>query len=80
MAAPVAVEEEYIVTQTTKLAEQLRLSSDVEKAAQIEDSSSYNGEAVVDFDGDDDPKNPLNWSKSYRWFLVILTSLMTTIV
>jgi hypothetical protein len=35
---------------------------------------------VVDFDGEDDPANPLNWSKRLKWSLVILVSLMTTIM
>lgn len=35
---------------------------------------------IVDFDGDNDPANPLNWSKKRKWFLVILVSLLTTIM
>lgn len=35
---------------------------------------------VADFDGEDDPENPFNWNKRYRWSLVILLSLMTTLV
>jgi hypothetical protein len=35
---------------------------------------------VVDFDGPNDPENPLNWSKRLKWFLVILVSLLTTIM
>lgn len=26
---------------------------------------------VVDFDGEDDPEDPLNWSKFYKWSMVI---------
>lgn len=35
---------------------------------------------VVDFNGPNDPENPLNWSKRLKWFLVILVSLLTTIM
>lgn len=35
---------------------------------------------IVDFDGEDDPTNPLNWPKKLKWFLVILVSLLTTIM
>ena len=29
---------------------------------------------LVDFDGLDDPTNPLNWSRTYKWAIVILLS------
>ena len=29
---------------------------------------------LVDFDGPDDQTNPLNWSRSYKWAIVILLS------
>ena len=32
---------------------------------------------VVNFDGPLDPMNPHNWSKSRKWTIVILISLMT---
>ena len=34
---------------------------------------------VVDFDGSDDPSNPLNWSNHYKWALVILLSTVNII-
>ena len=35
---------------------------------------------LIDFDGDLDPSNPVNWSASYKWSLIVLISLMTMIV
>ena len=34
---------------------------------------------VVDWDGPDDPANPLNWSKKVKWSLIALLSSMTFI-
>lgn len=34
---------------------------------------------VVDFDGPDDPEDPLNWSKTRKWCLVGLISAMTLV-
>ncbi|TFY79171.1 hypothetical protein EWM64_g4840 [Hericium alpestre] len=31
----------------------------------------------VEWDGPDDPKNPQNWSKAYRWWIVVVTSFLT---
>jgi len=31
----------------------------------------------VGWDGPDDPSNPQNWTKSYRWALTVLCSIMT---
>ncbi|KAH8725906.1 major facilitator superfamily domain-containing protein [Phaeosphaeriaceae sp. PMI808] len=37
-------------------------------------------ESVVDFEGIDDPTDPLNWSPAYKWSLVTLISLLSLIV
>ena len=34
---------------------------------------------LVDFDGPDDPANPLNWSRGYKWAIVILLSSVNLI-
>ncbi|KAJ5287976.1 MFS multidrug transporter [Penicillium angulare] len=34
---------------------------------------------LVDFT-EDDPSNPLNWSTTYKWFIVVLTACLSTIV
>ncbi|EEH37757.2 hypothetical protein PAAG_00678 [Paracoccidioides lutzii Pb01] len=43
-----------------------------------ENGSSSQGhldELLVDWDGPDDPKNPLNWSMFWKWAVALLTSL-----
>lgn len=37
-------------------------------------------ENTVDFDGPDDPENPLNWSPAYKWGIVSLISIMSLVV
>ena len=37
-------------------------------------------ENTVDFDNAEDPADPLNWSSLYKWFLVLLISLMSLVV
>lgn len=32
---------------------------------------------IVDWDGPDDPENPHNWSKAYRWFLTLVMGVLT---
>lgn len=35
---------------------------------------------VVNFDGPNDPENPRNWSRNYKWLLVAMLSSMETMV
>ena len=35
---------------------------------------------MVGFDGGKDPADPENWSPIYKWFIVVLVSLMSLIV
>ena len=35
---------------------------------------------IVDFNGLDDPKDPLNWPNRYKWSMVILISILSLIV
>lgn len=35
---------------------------------------------IVDFDGEDDPEDPLNWSKFYKWSIIILISFLSLVV
>ncbi|CCD54965.1 hypothetical protein BofuT4_uP162540.1 [Botrytis cinerea T4] len=35
---------------------------------------------IVDFDGPDDPANPLNWSPRYKWSTVAILSMMNLMV
>ncbi|KAG9202755.1 hypothetical protein G6514_004008 [Epicoccum nigrum] len=36
--------------------------------------------SLIDFDGPEDQANPLNWSKSYKWCMVVLISLLSLVV
>ncbi|KAI9663534.1 MAG: hypothetical protein M1831_002543 [Alyxoria varia] len=59
---------------------------DIEKGRSSRDSSSHhekeaakNDPNIVDWDGPDDPANPMNWSKSRKWSVVWLASALTFI-
>ena len=61
------------------------ISRDIEKVTphRLEDTIKTEKEQdtnLVDFDGPDDPMNPLNWSLTYKWGVVWLLSIMTLIV
>lgn len=47
----------------------------------ISPSLSRKGKGVdinlVGWNGPDDPENPQNWSKGYKWFVTILCSILT---
>lgn len=32
---------------------------------------------LVDWDGPNDPKNPQNWSRRYKWFVTVFCSILT---
>lgn len=55
---------------------------DSEKGHHVYESSLSNVsvDSVVDFDGADDPTDPLNWSPTYKWSLVTLISFLSLIV
>jgi hypothetical protein len=38
------------------------------------------GSYIVNFDGPDDPTDPLNWSSRYKWSMVVLISVLSLIV
>ncbi|KAL6706564.1 hypothetical protein ACN47E_005320 [Coniothyrium glycines] len=42
--------------------------------------SNVSVDSLVDFDGADDPTDPLNWSAPYKWSLVTLISFLSLIV
>ena len=54
-------------------------SDDVKEKASIHEiaSSSSDDEYLVGFDGDDDPQNPLNWSRKRKWAMVTMLSTAT---
>lgn len=37
-------------------------------------------ENIVDFDGPNDPEDPLNWSPIYKWSMVALISVLSLVV
>jgi len=45
-----------------------------EKQIIEEESDSSN---IVDWDGDDDPKNPFNWGNGRKWFAITIVSAIT---
>lgn len=61
----------------------LALEKDIEKGASPASSSIANEEDaevdpdIVDFDGPDDPQNPLNWGFTKKWGMVLLISAIT---
>ena len=36
-------------------------------------------QVIVDFEGDDDPANPINWSRKYKWTVIFLMSIINLI-
>lgn len=48
-----------------------------EKPAAQKSQQSLQQPFIVHWDGPNDPENPLNWSKTYRWFLTVLMGLLT---
>ena len=44
------------------------------------EKSIHDGENLVDFDGSEDPLDPVNWSPVYKWFIVFLISVMSLVV
>jgi hypothetical protein len=66
-----------------KTIESVAIERDVEKGASPA-LSSVSGEEdaeidpnIVDFDGPDDPQNPLNWGFTKKWGMVLLISAIT---
>jgi len=56
---------------------QLSTSGDAKEKASMPtiESLPNENEYLVDFEGDDDPQNPLNWSRKRKWAIVaVLTS------
>ena len=40
-------------------------------------TAHHDDQNIIDFDGPDDPLNPLNWNTKYKWAMVILISTVT---
>lgn len=41
------------------------------------DDSDHSGDIVISWDGEDDPRNPLNWPDSVKWVHVAIISFGT---
>lgn len=70
-----AIESPDISLNLSKVEQDSCFSSFEEKGPPHNEGSKY----VVDFDGPDDPENPLNWSQTRKWCLVGLISAMTLV-
>lgn len=48
----------------------------------VDESGRFNTHTanVVDFDSVDDLANPVNWSLTYKWTIVVLISVMSLVV
>ena len=46
----------------------------------LQDDHLHEERTLVDFDGKNDPSDPLNWSLKYKWNIVILLSATTAVV
>lgn len=44
------------------------------------DAYDVSTDNIIDFEGPDDPSNPMNWSALYKWSMVILISILSLIV
>lgn len=60
-------------------------TSESEKRQQADQDEKEDGKEekdpnVVDWDGPDDPTNPLNWSKKRKWGIAVCMGLMTLVV
>ena len=51
-----------------------------EITAVSEDDSVNSSNNIIDFDGPNDPEDPINWSPAYKWSLVVLISFMSCVV
>lgn len=74
ISADVAEQFENEVAET-KEAEQSILCAEPDKPT--EDVVDPN---IVDFDGPDDPGDPLNWRPRYKWSMILVLSMMYLMV
>lgn len=53
------------------------MTSEETKAVEDDETVQPNNEFVVDWDGDDDPANPLNWPSRQKGVNILLLSCLT---
>ncbi|KAF2684806.1 MFS general substrate transporter [Lentithecium fluviatile CBS 122367] len=89
-----AYEQGHDVDRTSNQATYLSPNADIEKGAQSGAASTISDEKtleespaaesqtdpdIVDWDGPDDPENPLNWSKGRKWGLIACLGAVTLV-
>lgn len=52
-------------------------SGDLEKSTQEESRHAGDTTNLVDWDGPQDPKNPMNWTNLHKWTIISLVSAIT---
>ncbi|KAI5920636.1 major facilitator superfamily domain-containing protein [Camillea tinctor] len=52
---------------------------DLEAGMAAEPQTATPGDGYVDWDGPNDPENPMNWSESKKWTNIVILSLMTIV-
>lgn len=62
---------------TVAAAEEKSVSSVDKSPANTQNDNTGTDEFVVDWDGDDDPQNPLNWPSSKKTIVIVLISSLT---
>lgn len=45
-----------------------------------EDGGAEDAADIIDFEGRDDPADPLNWRRTYKWSMVVLISFLSPVV
>lgn len=72
-----------VLTLTSENSQQLRLSEDENieatgssKETAVKPSKEKNSD-IVDWDGPNDPENPMNWVQVRKWTIIALVSAMT---
>lgn len=53
-------------------------AKDIELLEKDAGSKTQDGD-IVDWDGPDDPENPMNWSNNKKWLNVVLISALTLV-
>lgn len=78
--------EHLSATTTSTFDVEKQPNSEVDKIPNAEitaigaDDSINSSNNIIDFDGPNDPENPINWSPAYKWSLVVLISFMSCVV
>lgn len=77
-------EKEYVPTvpdmDSSTVGSNLEHEQDVEAGLDVHETKpDENDPNVVDWDGPDDPENPMNWTDNKKWLNVGILSVMTVV-